>query len=95
MEDGSGLAKLIPPMSNEYLSAHRMNIPCIVKHGLKGQIVVNGIEYDQQMEGFRHLTDAEISNVVNYVLDKWAPGTSPLLPGEVATALASCQEKTK
>ena len=95
MADGSGLAKLIPPISGAYLSAHRMELPCIVKHGMEGRIMVNGVEYDQQMQGFKHLTDAEISNVVNYVLDKWAPDASPLLPGEVADALGACTEKTK
>lgn len=96
MEDGSGLARLIPALTDEsYLIDQRKQLSCIVKYGISGPIVVNDISYNFNMAGFSHLSDAEISNIVNYVLSEWAPKEPPMLPQEVAKTLENCAESTK
>ena len=96
MEDGSGLAKLIPALTDaQFLSDNRDLLPCMIKYGMEGPIVINGIEYDEKMEGFIHLTDAEISNIANYVLNKWASNKTPMLPESVSKALEDCPKSLK
>ena len=68
MEDGSGLAGLIPPLAqSDYLETHQDQLPCIIKHGLEGEIIVNGKSYNQPMSGINQLTEAEIANIINYI----------------------------
>lgn len=73
MEDGSGLQGLIPPLANaDYLITNKDNIACIIHQGMEGSIVVNGVRYNQQvMPANPKLTDAEITNITNYILTAW------------------------
>ena len=71
MEDGLGLAKLIPPLANsDYLRDNQEIIPCILRHGQKGKIIVNGVHYDQEMPGEKY-TAVQINNMVNYINTAW------------------------
>jgi mono/diheme cytochrome c family protein len=96
MADGSGLASLIPPLTDaQYLKDNRSKLPCIIKYGIEGPIEINGKSYNEKMEGFIHLTDAEISNIANYVLHKWSAQEAPMLPEDVSTSLSNCVESSK
>lgn len=96
MTDGSGLASLIPSLTDvDYLKDNRAKLPCIIKYGLEGPIEVNGKNYNEKMEGFIHLTDAEISNIANYVLYKWSANEAPMLPEDVSESLSKCIESSK
>ena len=50
--DGRGLGTLIPPLAGaDYLTQQRAALPGIVRQGLRGPVVVNGIRYDGIMPG--------------------------------------------
>jgi mono/diheme cytochrome c family protein len=69
MDSGEGLGKLFPPVKNsDYLLANTTELACLIRHGIDGEISVNGIDYDGQMAGNRQLTDVEITNLVHYIL---------------------------
>ncbi|MDF1695993.1 MAG: cytochrome c [Saprospiraceae bacterium] len=71
MEDGKGLAKLIPPLAgSDYLKLNPDKIPCILRHGQKGEIVVNGVQYNQIMPGEQY-TEIQINNMINYINTAW------------------------
>ena len=71
MEDGNGLAKLIPPLQNsDYLKNNQDKIACILRYGQKGKVIVNGIEYDQEMPGKKY-TEVQITNITNYINNAW------------------------
>ena len=71
MEDGNGLAKLIPPLQNsDYLKNNQDKIACILKNGQKGKVIVNGIEYNQEMPG-KNYTAVQITNITNYINNAW------------------------
>ena len=58
----------------------------VVLDGLSGAITVNGQRYDGSMPGFRHLSDADIAAVVDFVGGAWgnmAPGAA-ITPDAVA-----------
>ena len=64
MQDGSGVAELYPSLnkmgdSKAYFEA----IPCIIRNGLKRQ------ESVIEMVGLKHLSDVEINNIVNYLVN--------------------------
>jgi mono/diheme cytochrome c family protein len=65
---GEGLGALIPPLTDSlYLKTNLHHLPCIVNHGLKGPITVNGKPYNQQMPAQDILTPIEVAQVLTYV----------------------------
>ncbi len=71
MEDGSGLAALIPPIAKaDFYADNQDKIACIIINGLKDSILVNGVKYGQEMEGI-NLTPIQITNIINYMNQAW------------------------
>lgn len=72
MEDGSGLRGLIPPLNQaDYLTRHPQKVACLIRNGMKGPIMVNGQEYNQEMPGYPDLTEAQVANIINYIRNSW------------------------
>ena len=72
MEDGSGLEGVIPPLAQaDYVRERQDQLACIIRNGLKGEIIVNGRTYNQPMVGIEVLSDWEISNIINYINHSW------------------------
>jgi mono/diheme cytochrome c family protein len=66
--EGEGLARLIPPLKNsDFIKKYPDSIAGIIRHGQKGEILVNGIKYNLAMPANAVLTDDELSQLVNYV----------------------------
>ncbi|WP_200974140.1 cytochrome c [Echinicola sp. 20G] len=67
-KDGTGLGKLIPPLVAADFLLHDENRTIkIIRHGLKGEITVNGIQYNQPMPGNPKLTNLEIAEIATYI----------------------------
>ncbi len=93
MNDGTGLVKVYPPLKNsDYLYNNIDNLPCIIKNGISGEIVVNGITYNEAMLGYPDLSDAEISNLTNYIISKWANSNDPFTFKKIKSSLEKCQK---
>lgn len=92
MENGQGLKGLIPTLVKaDYLVTNRGDIPCIIRNGLKGKIVVNGIEYGQQaMLPIKKLSEFEITNIMNYVSTSWGNNEKLWTVSEVREGLKKC-----
>ena len=72
MEDGKGLRGLIPPLSNsDFLINYKEQIPCIIKNGINGEIIVNDTTYNTEMTGIPELSDVQINNIINYINHTW------------------------
>ena len=92
MEDGSGLAGLIPTLVDaDYLSLGRTNVPCIIKYGNEDTIIVNGVPYGEPMPAFPGLNEVEISNIINYIHTSWGNELPVTSPDEVRSALEMCE----
>jgi cytochrome c553 len=49
---GEGLGKLYPPLTDTtYLSKNRNRLACIIKNGMKGEVMINNTLYDEPMPG--------------------------------------------
>ncbi|GAB3648882.1 hypothetical protein GCM10028791_13380 [Echinicola sediminis] len=67
-KNGTGLGQLIPPLKNaDYMSEDVGRTVNIIKNGLKGEITVNGIGYNQPMPGNPHLSNLEIAEIATYI----------------------------
>ncbi|MGI4872932.1 MAG: c-type cytochrome [Janthinobacterium lividum] len=81
---GEGIGQLVPPLAgSDYLAGHRAQLACIVRQGLQGPITVKGVGYNQLMLGVqdtathRHLSPAQITNLLNYLERAWGNQPGP------------------
>lgn len=90
--EGEGFRNLIPPLNDStYLMTNWENIACIVAYGMDQKITVNGVEYDQPMEGLPELNSIEIANVTNYLTERWGDPTKKITSEEVEKRMANCE----
>jgi mono/diheme cytochrome c family protein len=91
MVDGKGLRGIIPPLINsDFLVKHKEQIPCMIRHGIKGEITVNDTLYNTEMPGIPELSAVQINNILNYVYHNWNTGTEKSNVREVEEALKNC-----
>ena len=71
-KDGTGLGKLIPPLRNsDYFKADIHRTVWIMKHGIEGEIVVNGQVYNQAMPANPNLSPLELAQIATYLYNSW------------------------
>lgn len=91
-KNGEGLAELIPPISNaDWVANNHEQLACIIVNGIKGEIVVNGVTYNESMEGNDYLTLVETANIINYINKHWYPENGFVTPEKVGTILNKCK----
>ncbi|MCC2546363.1 cytochrome c [Hymenobacter sp. BT175] len=90
-ESGEGLRQLIPPLAgSDYLKVNRAALACLLRKGANGPMTVNGKLYQQVMPGNATLTDAEITNLLNYVQTSWGNSNEVFTIREVTEQLTGC-----
>jgi nitrite reductase (NO-forming)/hydroxylamine reductase len=74
--DGKGLKGAFPPLAkSDFLKAPYTDAIDVVLHGKSGKLTVNGVEYNAVMPGMSHLKDADVTNILNFVVNSWGnPG---------------------
>ncbi|WP_209331914.1 c-type cytochrome [Lunatimonas salinarum] len=74
-KDGTGLGLLIPPLKNaDYMLENPERTARIIRHGIKGEIVVNGERYNQPMPGNPSLKPIELAQLMTYIFTNWGDG---------------------
>ena len=92
MEDGAGLQGIIPPLAgSDFLAANQELMPCLIRKGYKGEMVVNGRTYNTEMQGIKELTEFEITNVINYINTAWGNDLEIVKHLDVRAALEACE----
>ncbi len=95
MDDGSGLEGLIPPLNGSNLIISQPELlPCIVRMGMEGPILVNGVVYNQVMTPVSGLNDVELANVLNYIQYEWGDKNIFYSPTQIQRIVANCNEGT-
>lgn len=93
MDDGEGLEALYPPLANsDWLKMVDVGAACMVRNGLEGAIVVNGVEYGMAMPAQKQLSAVEITNILNYIHNAWGNKRDYISLSEVEKALNECAE---
>lgn len=92
MDSGQGLGGLIPTLvQSDYLSPNRAALPCVIRHGLRDTIRVNGKIFAEQMPPNATLSEVDIVNVLNFVNHTWGNDLPPYSLDEVRRALERCK----
>ena len=69
--EGQGIPNAFPPLAkSDYLNADVDRAIKIVKHGLTGEITVNGKKYNSVMTA-QNITNVEIADVMTYIYNSW------------------------
>lgn len=86
-KNGEGVVGAFPPLANsDYLLSDINRSIDIVKNGMQGEIVVNGQTYNGIMAN-QGLTDEEVRDVTNYILNAWGNKGGEVSLDDVKTAL--------
>jgi len=90
-KDGSGLKKLIPPISHSnFLQDNFNSLSCIIKFGISDTLRVNGVKYTTPMAGIPNLTAAEIANISNFIIYEFEYNFGYFSEGQVNDQLSGC-----
>ncbi len=93
MDDGKGLARLIPPLAqSNYMKADLNRTICIIKYGISGEIIVNDEIYNHPMPGVENLTPLEIAEISTYIFNSWGHDKGMVTIPQVREALLDCKE---
>lgn len=63
---------------------------CLMRNGKRGEIIVNGISFNQPMPSKPSLTDIEIAEIATYIYNTWDHSKGIIETKEVAEILAGC-----
>lgn len=82
LPDGKGTDGVIPPLADsDWLKNKRKESIHAVKYGQSGPIVVNGKKYNGTMAPMG-LTDKEVADVMNYIMNSWGNKSSQMVTEE-------------
>jgi mono/diheme cytochrome c family protein len=89
--DGSGSPGDIPPLAGNPTLPDTDYLTRVIRDGLSGPIVVLGVDYDDEMDGFPELSDDEVATIVTYIQGGFGAGATsevkpepePVIPGDI------------
>lgn len=91
--DGKGLAKLYPPVDkSDYVDENFYQVICLMRHGMRGEVVVNGTVYNQPMPGIPQLTKLELAEIATYIYNSWGREEGIVTVHDTEKALQKCEE---
>ncbi|MCH2488696.1 MAG: cytochrome c [Flavobacteriales bacterium] len=87
LPNGKGVPNNFPPLAgSNWLTEKRTESIHSVKYGQRGEIVVNGVTYNGIMTPMG-LTDAEVADVLNYVMNSWGNTQEKMVTEEEVAAV--------
>ena len=96
--NGKGIPGQFPPLAgSDWVLGDKERLIKISIHGLMGEIVVNGVKYNNVMAppGIPpgSLTDEQISDVLTYIRNEWGNSAAAVSPSEVASVRSTVQDR--
>jgi len=89
--DGKGLKGLYPPITqSDYYINNRSTLACIIQNGMQGDVEVNGKIYNEKMPSNPLLTEAEITNLLNFMNSEFFTDSKSFTLKEVSNNLRNC-----
>ena len=86
---GRGLPNLFPPLAgSDFLNADKSRAIRIVIAGRQGEVVVNGMKFNNNMPAFP-LADQDIANVLTYVYNSFGNSGLEVTPEDVKAVRAT------
>ena len=89
--NGKGLGRLYPPLDqSDFMDKNFDKVVCVIKYGSKGDLVVNGVEYNMNMKGIPGLTELEVAELTTYIYNTWSHQKGLVDVSEVTQMLKAC-----
>ncbi len=83
--NGEGVAHTYPPLAkSDFLMSNREKSIRGIKYGQQGELVVNGVTYNNVMDPLG-LEDDEIADVMNFILNSWGNASDDMVTEEEVT----------
>ena len=93
-KNGKGLGLVYPPLAaSDYFEKNFNASLCLMKYGVKGEILVNGKNFNKPMPGVPSLTELEIAEIATYLFNSWGHERGIVEIQEVKSALSGCGVK--
>ena len=90
-KSGKGLGLLYPPLNpSDYMDTNFNSILCQMKFGNRGEMKVNGEEFNKPMPGISSLTELEIAEIATYIYNTWGHERNLVEVTAVKQALEEC-----
>jgi mono/diheme cytochrome c family protein len=90
-DDGSGLARLYPPLrSSDYLAEDKNRTLCIIRFGQKGEIFVNNVSFNMEMPVNPQLTNLDYAEISTYVISVFTKKSVLIQPEEIERLSVTC-----
>ncbi len=88
---GTGLGLVYPPLNtSDYMENNFESVLCLMKYGMKGEVIVNGKSFSQPMPGVFELTDLEIAEIATYIYNTWDHQRGLVDVTEASRVMDSC-----
>jgi len=92
-KDGKGLGLLYPPLDeSDFMAKNFEATLCVMRNGLKGEVVVNGKSFNQPMPGVRSLTDLEIAEIATYIYNTGSHKRGLITVTEAEKVMKDCAQ---
>jgi mono/diheme cytochrome c family protein len=70
--NGTGLGLVYPPLyKSDFMENNFERVICLMRYGIKGDLLVNGKSFNQQMHGIPTLSDLEVAEIATYIYNTW------------------------
>jgi mono/diheme cytochrome c family protein len=80
---GQGVPNVFPPLAgSDFLNSDKSRAISIILHGKQGEVVVNGVKYNNSMPPFP-LSDQDVANVLTYVYNSFGNSGVEVTPEDV------------
>lgn len=71
-EEGEGFLQLYPPIHNSrFIKENIAELPCIIRHGLKGKLSIGSTIFNQIMPANKRLSAQQMSLIITFMQEKW------------------------
>ena len=90
---GTGLGLIYPPLAkSDFIDKNFESVICLMRHGINGELIVNGKSFNKEMPGIPSLTDLEIAEIATYLYNTWGHQRDSVELKEVSAILDRCAE---
>lgn len=91
-KDGRGLGRVYPPLNkSDFMENNFEATLCLMRYGKTGEVIVNGISFNQGMKGVPYLTDLEVAEIATYIYNQWGRERGIVHVHQVQPILDSCR----
>lgn len=88
--NGEGLQRLIPPL-NDPRWVNNDSIVCIIKNGIDGEILVNGVSFNARMTSNAKIQNDEMADLISYIRHNFTRKPQRMTIKEVTSRILNCK----